>query len=126
MNYATVKELHLAMVATSFALFALRAAWMMASSPRLSQRWVRVVPHVVDTVLLLSGAALAWQLGSGVRGWLPAKLAALVLYIVLGSVALRRGRSKPVRVACAIAAVVTFGYIVAVAVTKSPLGYLAL
>jgi len=125
MNYSVIKHLHVAMVATSFALFALRAIWMITSPERLALRWVRVAPHFIDTVLLLSGGALAWQLGAGVRGWLPVKLLALGVYIVLGAVALRRGRSRKVRVACAVAAIVTFGYIVSVAVTKSPAGFLS-
>jgi uncharacterized membrane protein SirB2 len=124
--YVTVRGLHVAFVTLSIALFALRAAWMAYSPARLAQRWVRIVPHVVDTALLLSGVWLAWQLGAaGVRGWLPAKLAGLVIYIVLGTVALRRGRTIGVRGVAAVAAIVTFAYIVSVAVTKSPLGPLA-
>jgi uncharacterized membrane protein SirB2 len=97
----------------------------MAWSPqRLAQRWVKVLPHVVDTVLLLSGAWLAFQLGSGVRGWLTAKLVGLVLYIALGMLALRRGRTRAVRIGAAVAAVVVFAWIVSVAITKSPLGFL--
>jgi uncharacterized membrane protein SirB2 len=92
----------------------------------LRQRWVRIVPHIIDSVLLLSGAWLSWQLGAaGVRGWLPAKLAALVLYIVLGAFALRYGKTRGMRITAMIAAVLTFAYIASVALTKSPLGALA-
>jgi uncharacterized membrane protein SirB2 len=121
--YLPVRNLHIASVTLSIALFVVRAGWMMWAPERLARRWVRIVPHIVDTVLLLSGAWLAWQLGAaGVRGWLPAKLAALVVYILLGAVALRRGRTRGVRVVAAVAAIATFGYIVSVAVTKSPWG----
>ncbi|HEY1326317.1 MAG TPA: SirB2 family protein [Casimicrobiaceae bacterium] len=121
--YVTVRGLHVTFVTLSIALFLVRATWMARAPARLAQRWVRIVPHVVDTALLLSGAWLAWQLGAaGVRGWLPAKLVGLVIYIVLGAIALRRGRTRGVRIVAAIAAVVTFGYIVSVALTKSPLG----
>jgi uncharacterized membrane protein SirB2 len=81
---------------------------------------VKLVPHAIDTVLLLSGAWLAWQLGTaGVRGWLPTKLAAVVLYILLGTIALRRGRTRRLRIAAAAGAVAIFAYIVSVAITKS-------
>ena len=74
----------------------------------------------------LSGAWLAWQLGAGgVRGWLPAKLVALLVYIVLGAAALRYGRTRGVRIAAMVGAVLTFAYIVSVALTKSPLGAIA-
>jgi len=121
--YAGVRDLHVTAVALSITLFVVRAVWRQRSPGRLQQKWVRVVPHVVDTVLLLSGAWLAWQLGAaGVRGWLPAKLVALVLYVILGTVALKRGRTSGVRLAAACAAVLTFAYIASVALSKSPLG----
>jgi uncharacterized membrane protein SirB2 len=120
-SYAGVRAAHVAFVAVSIALFLLRMGWRERAPAHLARRWVRVVPHVVDTALLLSGAWLAWQLGAaGVRGWLPAKLVGLVIYIILGSVALRRGRSRQVRLTAAGAAIVTFAYIASVAVGKSP------
>jgi uncharacterized membrane protein SirB2 len=122
-SYASIKQLHIAAASLTVALFVLRAAWMVGSPQRLQRRWVRIVPHAIDTVLLLTGAWLAWQLGAaGVRGWLPAKLAALVLYIVLGMIALRSGRTRRVRIIATAGAVIVFSYIVAVALTKSPLG----
>ena len=123
-SYVTVREVHVTAVTLSLTLFVVRAGWMLRAPERLRRRWVRIVPHVVDTVLLLSGVWLAWQLGIlGVRGWLPAKLVGLLVYIVLGAVALRRGRARGVRIAAAIAAIATFAYIVSVAITKSPLGF---
>ena len=121
MLYGTVKLLHVTAVAVSFSLFFLRGIWMMLDSPRLGQRWVRVVPHINDTLLLLAGVALAIMLNVslGTNAWLVAKLVALPVYIGLGMLALRPGRTKPVRVAAWIAALVVFGYIAAVAVTRS-------
>ena len=124
--YTNVKTLHVTTVALTGALFVLRAAWSVAAPARLTQRWVRLVPHVIDTLLLLSGVWLAVQIGmAGVRGWLPAKLVGLVLYIVLGTIAIKRGRTRAVRIGAAIAALATLGYIVSVALTKSPWGWLA-
>lgn len=124
--YHTVKNLHVGAAAVSITLFIVRTGWMIASPRRLQQRWVKVVPHVIDTVLLASALWLAWQLGAdGTRGWLTAKIVALLLYIALGTIALKRGRTRRVRMIAAAAAVVTFGYIVSVALTKSPLGALS-
>jgi len=119
--YTAVKVAHVAAVALSFALFGLRGIWMMVDSPNLGRRWVRVVPHVNDTVLLLAGIALAFMLhvSPGENSWLVAKLVALPVYIGLGMLALRPGRTKRVRVAAWMAALAVFGYIAAVAVTRS-------
>jgi uncharacterized membrane protein SirB2 len=83
---------------------------------------VRIVPHVNDTVLLAAGVwlAVALRQAPGTSPWLTAKLAALVVYIVLGTLALRPGRPKGVRVAAWLAALAVFGYMVAVATTRSP------
>ena len=121
-----IRQLHVTAAAVSLALFTLRGAWMMASLALLERRWVKIVPHVVDTMLLGSALWLAWQLGmDGTRGWLVAKVVALFVYIALGTVALKRGRTRGVRVAALSGALMTFGYIASVAVTKSPRGFTA-
>ena len=126
LDYAAIKLVHVGAAALSIAGFALRGAWMLRSPQRLRQRWVRIVPHVIDTVLLASALWLAWQLGAeGARGWLSAKLIALLVYIGLGTIALKRGRTYGVRVAAFAGAIATFAYIVTVAIAKSPLGLLA-
>jgi uncharacterized membrane protein SirB2 len=125
LDYAAIKGVHVAAAGVSLGLFVLRYAWRVASPERLAARWVRVVPHVVDTVLLLSALWLAWQIGRGAGPWIGAKVVALLVYIVLGTVALKRGRTPAVRAAGFFAALATFGYIVSVAITKSPWGALA-
>jgi uncharacterized membrane protein SirB2 len=126
LDYTAIRHLHMGAAALSISLFVLRGAWMLNSPQRLTLRWVRIAPHVVDTVLLASALWLAWQLGAeGARGWLWAKVVGLVVYIVLGTVALKRGRTRGVRVVAFAAAIATFGYIVSVAITKTPLGFLA-
>jgi uncharacterized membrane protein SirB2 len=125
-EYATLKAVHVGAAALSITLFIVRGAWMLAAPGRLGARWVRIVPHVIDTVLLVSALALAWQIGfaANIR-WLGAKITALVVYIALGTIALKRGRTRGIRITAFIAAVATFSYIVSVAVTKSPLGIFA-
>ena len=127
MDYFALKSLHLGAVITSFCLFALRGIWMLADSPRLNLRWVRILPHIVDTVLLASALALAWSIAQYpfVDSWLTAKVLALVAYIVLGSLALKRGRSRAARIASFVAALSVFAYIVSVALTRSPAGWFA-
>jgi len=123
MDLAALKAFHIAAVAVSYALFFARGIWMLSGSPLLAQRWVRVVPHINDTVLL--GAAI-WmtiilQQYPGTHGWLTAKLAGLIAYIGLGMVALRHGKTRRVRLAAWVAAQIVFAYIVAVALTHDPL-----
>lgn len=125
-DYATIKAVHLSAASLSIAGFVLRGVWMLRAPQRLRLRWVRIAPHVIDTVLLASALWLAWQLGAdGTRGWLWAKVAGLLVYIVLGTVALKRGRTLGIRIGAFVTALATFAYIVSVAVTKSPLGFLA-
>lgn len=121
--YFAIKHLHVTAVALSFALFLLRGLWMLGESAQLQRRWVRIVPHVVDTVLLGAGLWLAFMLRQlpDVSDWLAAKLIALVVYIGLGTIALKRGRTRTQRTAAWLAALTVFGYIVAVALTKNPM-----
>jgi uncharacterized membrane protein SirB2 len=126
MDYATLKTLHLTTIALTLTLFLLRGAWMMADSPQLQARWVRIVPHLNDTLLLASGISLAVLIQQYplVHGWLTAKLFALIAYIVLGTVALKRGKTKPQRIAAWVAALLVFGYMVAVAIAHDPFPFL--
>ena len=124
-TYILVKYLHVSFVVLSGTGFVLRGAWMLQGSPMLARRWVRVLPHVVDTVLLASAIALAVMMEQYplVHGWLTAKVLGLIAYIALGTIALKRGRTRAVRIAAFCGALVVFAYIVAVALTKSVLPY---
>lgn len=122
MNYLAIKHLHMSAAILSGLLFFVRGIWMLRESPLLKRRWVRVVPHVIDTVLLASAITIAiWSSQYPfTHAWLTVKLFALFAYIVLGSVALKRGKTKPVRTAAFVAALAVFGYIIKVAVTRQP------
>jgi uncharacterized membrane protein SirB2 len=117
-----LKYLHVTCVALSYALFFLRGVWMLRGWPARRGRWAKVVPHLVDSVLLVSAVALAVQLGISplTAPWLLAKIIALLLYIALGAVALRRGPAQRFRLAAWLAAQAVFFYIVSVAVTHDP------
>ena len=86
MSYAALKMLHVISVAVSYLLFSLRSVWMMQGSAALQQRWVKITPHIVDTVLLASAIALAIMIHQDPihNSWLSAKVAGLLLYIGLG------------------------------------------
>ncbi|MBE0623454.1 MAG: SirB2 family protein [Burkholderiales bacterium] len=122
-TYILLKYLHISCVALSGAGFVLRGAWMMLASPLLARRWVRITPHVLDTVLLASAIALALLIGQYplVDAWLTAKVLGLVAYIILGTIALRRGSTRAIRITAFWSALLVFAYIVAVAMTKSAL-----
>ena len=124
--YLALKHLHLTTVVLSFTLFTLRGIWMLMDSPWLQRRWVRITPHVIDTVLLASaiGLVLILKQYPFVHGWVTAKVLGLIVYIILGSLALRYGPTKPMRAAAWAAALAVFGYIVSVALTHAPLGFL--
>lgn len=124
--YLGLKHLHLTTIALSFTLFLLRGIWMLIDSPWLQQRWVRIAPHMIDTILLASaiGLTLVLQQYPFVNDWLTAKALGLVVYIIFGSIALKYGPTKPIRITALVAALITFGYIVSVALTHDPLGFL--
>ncbi len=94
---------------------------MLMQSPLLQSRVAKVVPHIIDTLLLLSGIALAINLQQYpfTVGWLTAKLIALLAYIVFGSVALKRGKTRQQRIIAFIIALAFFAYLVMVALTRS-------
>ena len=123
MPYIALKHLHVTFVALSGLLFLVRGIWMLRASPNLEQRWARIVPHIVDTLLLASaiGLAVVSHQYPGQMPWLTAKVVGLVAYIVLGTIALKRGRTQGVRTAAFVGALACFAYIVAVALTKNPL-----
>ena len=124
--YIVAKSLHVGTVILSLGGFGARGALMLAGSPVLERRFVRVAPHVVDTILLASALWLCWILREWpfVEGWLTAKVLGLVAYIVLGAIALRRGRTKGVRIAAFALAALAALYIVSVALAHDARGLL--
>ncbi len=121
-DYQLLKLTHLTCVVLSITGFTLRAGLMLAGSSLLRRRWVRTLPHFVDSLLFFSGLGLAYNLHQypGTSPWLTAKLMALVLYVVFGAVALR-GCNLPRRLTALILAYASFAYIVHTAVTKNPI-----
>lgn len=124
-GYLAVKHLHVTCAAISGSFFVLRAIWKMQDSAMLARAWVRILPHVVDTVLL--GSALSMVFWSGQypfqQNWLTAKLLALLVYIILGSLALKRAKTSKGRALAFAAAILVFAYILAVAIRRQALPF---
>ena len=124
--YPLIKYIHIACAAMSFVGFIIRGVWTLRESPRLHHRLVRVLPHVVDTVLLASALIMLYLSSYRPTGsdWLSYKLAGVLLYIGFGMLALRPGRTRGQRSAAFATALLLFVYVAAVAVTgqRWPLG----
>ena len=123
MSYLLLKMIHVSSVVISYSLFFLRGIWLMQDSNNLRQRWVKVLPHVIDTILLTSAIALAVLIQQDPlnNAWLTAKVIGLLIYILLGLIAIRFGKTKKTRIAAWIGAQCVFIYIVLVALSKNPL-----
>ena len=121
MSFLLLKGLHIICAFTSFTLFFLRGIWSFKGTPIMKQGWVKIVPHVVDTLLLVSAIALAFTIHQYpfVDIWLTAKVLGVFLYIGLGFVALKYGKSKSVRILSWLAAQVVFIFIVLVAIFRN-------
>jgi uncharacterized membrane protein SirB2 len=122
-----LKHVHIACAVLSITGYLVRGVWMMRESPWLQKKWVRVVPHIIDTILLGSAILLAMQIQQYplVHNWLTAKVLALVAYIVIGAIGLKYGRTRKIRVIAWLGAIAIFLYIVLVALTRQVLPFVA-
>ena len=125
MSYLILKHLHVTCVVLSGLGFCLRGWWMLRESPLRQHRLTRILPHIVDTLLLGSALTMAWMSGQYpfVQGWLTAKLCGLLAYILLGMMALKRGRTPAIRARYFGLALLAYAYIVSVALTRSPIAF---
>jgi uncharacterized membrane protein SirB2 len=124
--FLLLKTIHLTCAILSISGFLVRGYWMLTGSPLLQARVTKILPHLVDTILLVSAVwmTIIIQQFPFVNAWLTAKLMALVVYIVFGTVALKRGKTKGIRTLSLFGAVSVFFYIVAVALAHDPLANL--
>lgn len=125
--YQLARNLHLLFVALSIGLFMFRGALMVVESALLASKVLRILPHVIDTLLLASAVWLVVMLREYpfVHGWVTAKVLGVVVYIVLGSIALRRGSTRRMRLAALAGALATIAYIISVARFHDPFAWLA-
>ena len=101
---------------------------MLRGSPMLQLKPVKVLPHIIDTVFFVSAIALLFTLGTGLltQGWLQHKIGLLVVYIVLGMIALGDKYPRPKKIAAFVGAVLVFFVIIGIAVFKTALSWLVL
>ncbi|MCX7150523.1 MAG: SirB2 family protein [Rhodocyclales bacterium] len=125
--YILVKYVHVVSVVLSVTGFFLRGLLIIRASPLMNARWIKVLPHINDTILLIAALSLAVMSEQYpfVVGWVTAKVLGVIAYIILGSLALRAGSTRPMRIVCWLAALVVFGWIVSVALMRQPMGFLA-
>lgn len=124
--YILVKYVHVTTVVLSLTGFFLRGMLMMRESPLINARWIKVLPHINDTILLVAALSLAVMSGQYpfVVSWVTAKVLGLIAYIILGSLALRAGSTRRTRIISWLAAMAVFAWIVSVALTRQPMGFL--
>ena len=127
-HYLQIRDLHVACVALSGTLFAVRGALALRDWPHVMHPALRYGSMAIDTLLLAAGVTLMFVIHQYpfVDGWLTAKLILLVVYIALGTLALKRARTQATRATCYLLALATFAYIVSIAVTHDPRGVFAL
>ena len=126
-HYALIKQLHVTAATLSILFFMLRAWWSVRGAPVLQTRWIKIAPHIIDTLLLTLGLVLMVMLAAWPHQhpWMAAKLIALLAYIGLGTLAIKRGRTPRARAIAALAAVLTFAYMLGAAIRHSALSWLA-
>jgi len=124
--YQTAMHLHVTAVIISLALFSFRFALTLKSSDMLQKKWLKITPHVVDTILL--GTAI-WLLTLSsmvqVDGWVASKVIGVILYIVSGLFALKWAKTNRSRIIGFVCAVIWILLTASVALTKQPFSFLA-
>ncbi len=124
--YAQIKWVHIAAVIASGSLFLLRGIAVQAGARWAMAAPLRYLSYAIDTTLLTAALMLVTILPGAMfgNGWLTMKLCLLVVYVVLGTFALKRGRTPGTRLLCFVAALAVYAFIVSVAIEHHPLGML--
>ena len=127
-HYLQIRDIHVTAVIASGTLFLGRGALALARWRHVMHPLLRYGSMLIDTVLLVAGLTLMFVIGQYpfVNGWLTTKLILLIVYIVLGTFALKRARAQSVRATCYLLALATFAYIISVALAHDPRGIFVL
>lgn len=124
--YPQIKQFHIFVALLSGTIFALRGAFVLAGASWPQALPVKWLSYTVDTALLTAAlmllTILPWAMFG--NGWLLVKVTLVVVYVVLGVFALRRGRTRRQRAVCYVLALLTFGAIYGIARAHHPLGTL--
>jgi uncharacterized membrane protein SirB2 len=109
-------------VALSGLFFLIRGGWLLQNSPQLQAKWVKISPHIIDTILLLSAIGLL-VVGGQFPAWVHVKITLLIVYIGLGVMAFKKTKTTNQKVGFLVSAMVVYMFIISVAIAKSPLGF---
>lgn len=122
--YLLLKHLHLTFVALAFIIFFVRGILLFINSTLLDKKLLKIAPHIINTIMLLSGIALAVHLGMspGDNSWLIAKIIGLVIFVAVGVAAFKVPNALARKILW-VDAVIIFAYILSVAITKNPMGF---
>jgi len=127
-HFATIRLVHVTCVALSGSLFCVRGLMRIAAMPATNHRLLRLTSYAIDTTLLIAAVLLTLILHQYpfTDAWLTTKLLLLAVYIALGTYALKRARTPSGRSVALFCALLTFAYIIGVAITHQPAGWLCL
>lgn len=121
-----IKLIHMSTAFISISFFIVRGLWVFNNSEMMNRKWVKIIPHINDTILLVTAIILAVGLSQYpfTHDWLTAKFIALLAYIVFGMFALKRAKELKNKVVFFILALMTFSYIVGVALNRTVVWFL--
>ena len=119
--YTLIKIIHMSCAMISVLGFLARGILKINESPLVEKKLVKVLPHIIDTVLLVSAITLVVMSGQypWVAPWVGAKIVGLIVYIGLGVVVMRTSKTKQARIIAFVLALATAAYIFMVAGTKT-------
>lgn len=124
--YLPLKHLHLTCISLSLILFVTRFYWRKQNPSMLQKKWVKILPHTIDTILLASaiGMAIIASINPLEQTWLAAKILALLTYILAGTFAIKRANSPQAQNLSFVLALTCFAYILMVAFSKQVLPWM--
>ena len=123
-SYAIFKHVHMTAVALSGLLFMVRGLWLLQGSTQLQAKWVKITPHVIDTLLLFSAIAML-VVSQQFPAWVHVKITLLIVYIGLGLMAFKKAKTQGQKLSFLLAAVAVYVFLISVALAKSPAGFFA-
>ena len=123
-SYLIFKHLHMTAVALSGLLFMVRGLWLLQGSAQLQAKWVKITPHVIDTLLLFSAIAML-VVAQQFPAWVHVKITLLIVYIGLGLMAFKKAKTQGQKLSFLLAAVAVYVFLISVALAKSPAGFFA-
>lgn len=121
-SYVIFKHVHMTAVALSGLLFMVRGLWLLQGSTQLQAKWVKITPHVIDTLLLVSAIAML-VVAQQFPAWVHVKITLLIVYIGLGLMAFKKAKTQGQKLTFLLAAVAVYVFLISVALTKSPAGF---